>query len=121
MMPGTEQHRTMLAKTVSNLSPDSRQGEPIGVINFLTGGNEEIVLSKKLTKIGKDSSSDIVVNGLMVGKTAATISIRFKGYYLNYVGGIAKPKVSGKSVKSSIKLSEFDKIQIGSFKNAICP
>ena len=52
----------------------------------------------------------------MVGKTAATISIRPQGYFLSYVEGMAKPKVNDKAVKDSIKLEEFDTIELGSVK-----
>ena len=112
MVIDTEQHRSML----TNTSSDAPQKEPTGIITFLKGGNEDIQLSKKLTKIGKDLLSDIVIKGLMVGKTAATISMRPNGYYLSYVGGMAKPKVNGEIVKTTIKLNEFDEIMIGSVK-----
>jgi hypothetical protein len=87
---------------------------PIGVLSFLAGGEGEVTLTKKLIKIGKDSSCDIVVGGLMMGATAATISRRPKGYYLSYVGGMTKPKVNGQVVKDSVILKEFDNIDIGS-------
>jgi len=52
----------------------------------------------------------------MIGKTAATISKRPKGYYLSYVGGVAKPKVNDVAVKESVLLNEFDIIELGSVK-----
>ena len=75
-----------------------------------------IEIKKKLIKVGKDPSSDIVIGGLMTGKTAFTISKRPKGYYLSYVGGMAKPKVNDVAVKESILLNEFDTIEIASTK-----
>jgi hypothetical protein len=75
-----------------------------------------VELTKKLTKIGKNASSDIVVSGLTVGQTAATISKRPDGYYLSYVGGMSKPKVNGETVRESAPLKQFDVIEIGSAK-----
>ena len=46
----------------------------MGVLSFLSGAEGEVELIKKLTKIGKNASSDIVVSGLTIGQTAATIS-----------------------------------------------
>jgi hypothetical protein len=85
-------------------------------LSFLAGGDGELVIQKKLIKIGKDASSDIIAKGLMIGKTAATISKRPKGFYLSYVGGMAKPKVNDVAVKESVLLKEFDVIEIGSIK-----
>ncbi len=116
MVMDTEQQRALLAKTLSKSPDGAKAGQKVGMISFLSGGEGEIELSKKLTKIGKDPSSDIVVSGLTVGKTAATISIRPKGFFLSYVGGMSKPKVNEKVVKESIKLEEFDTIEIGSVK-----
>jgi pSer/pThr/pTyr-binding forkhead associated (FHA) protein len=116
MVMDTDQHRAMLAKTSSGMDSKALNGQPIAVLSYLSGGEGEIELTKKLTKLGKASNSDIVVKGLTVGKTSATISIRPKGYYLSYVGGIAKPKINGKPEKDSVKLEEFDTIEIGSIK-----
>lgn len=117
MVMDTEKHREMLAgATLKNKTPGMAQSAPIGVLSFLAGGEGEVILTKKLTKIGKDASSDIVVGGLLVGKNALTISLRPKGYYISYVGGMAKPKVNDVVVKDTVKLNEFDIIQIGSAK-----
>ena len=56
----------------------------------------------------------IVIGGLMMGKTAATISKRPNGYSLAFVEGMTKPKVNGETVKDSVRLKEFDTISIGS-------
>ena len=117
MVMDTKQHRALLEKSLSKVSvPPVKEEVPSAVLSLLAGGQGEVVLSKKLTKIGKDSGCDIVVGGLTVGKTAATISHRPNGYYLSYVGGMAKPKVNGSVVKESVQLNEFDKIEIGSLK-----
>ena len=66
-------------------------------------------------KIGKDSSSDVIVTGFTVGKTAATISKRPNGYYLSYVGG-SKIKINNEILRDSAELNEFDVIEIGNVK-----
>ncbi len=117
MMLDTEEYRAMLDRS----SPDAAAGEErqagsTAVLSFVKGGEGEFELTKKLVKIGKDATNDIVLSGFMVGKTAATISKRPTGYYLNFVEGMAKPKVNGKPVKDSVLLKEFDSIEIGSAK-----
>ncbi|MFP4390668.1 MAG: FHA domain-containing protein, partial [Desulfococcaceae bacterium] len=97
-------------------SGGGKEAEPLGVLSFLAGGEGEVELAKKLTKIGKNASSDIVVSGLTMGQTAATISKRPNGYYLSYVGGMAKPRVNGETVKDSVILKQFDTIELGSLK-----
>ena len=116
MIMDTDKYRDMLAKASSKVAPKAKKMRPVGVLSFLSGGAGEAELTKKLTKIGKDASSDVVVSGLTVGKTAATISKRPNGYVLSYVGGFSKPKVEGESVKESVLLKEFDIIEIGSAK-----
>jgi len=116
MVMDTDQQRQILAKSSAAAPSEAKKEEPVAVLSFLVGNQGEVVLSKKLTKIGKDSDSDVVVSGFTVGKTAATISKRPNGYYLSYVGGMSKPKVNGTAVKESVKLNEFDVIEIGSAK-----
>ncbi len=112
----TDQYREMVTNDVPEATGVPPQKESVGVLSFLSGGQGEVELTKKLTKIGKDPSSDVVVSGIMVGKTAVTVSKRPTGYYLSYVGGLAKPKVNGETIKESIRLREFDTIELGSSK-----
>ncbi len=114
----SDMFKEMIAKKASGGSSAKTgpPGETHGVLSVLAGGKGQIVLSKKLVKIGKDATSDIVVSGLLVSKTAATISKRSNGYYLSYVGGIAKPKINGKSVKKTVRLNETDIIQLGTVR-----
>ncbi len=117
MVMDTDKYRQMVNKAKKAGDSDTTQlleKESVGVLSFLKGGEGEVPLTKKLIKIGKNPSSDIVVQGLTVGQTAATISKRPKGYSLSYVSGMAKPKVNGKVVKESVMLNEFDTIDIGS-------
>ncbi len=130
MVMDTNSYRDMVAKS----SPGSAAPEPerpspappqappaptsggIGVLTYLAGGAGDIELTKKLTKLGKNKANDIVISGLMMGQTAAAVSNRPNGYYIGYVGGMAKPKVNGETVKESVLLKEFDVIELGSAK-----
>lgn len=116
MVMETDQYQEMLAKSYPQESSAKVERQVLGVLTFLAGGEGDLKLSRKLARIGKDPTCDVVVNGLMVGKTAATISNRPTGYYLSYVGGMAKPKVNGVTIKDLVKLEEFDIIEIGSSK-----
>lgn len=82
-------------------------------LSILKGGSGEIPLTKKVTKLGKDPACDIVVAGFGVGKVALTISKMPKGYQINYVSGFKRPKVNGEPLKTSLKLREFDVVDIG--------
>lgn len=116
MVMDTDKYRDMLSKSSGNVAATIRKKESAGVLSYLSGGEGELVIKKKLIKLGKDATSDIVIKGLMVGKTAATVSKRPKGYYLSYVGGMAKPKVNDVTVKESVLLNEFDIIELAGVK-----
>lgn len=96
-------------------APAGGQGEWAALL-FMQGGEGETRLTKKIVRIGKDPTSDIVIPGLLVGKTAATISKRPDGYYLSYAGGLTKPRINGKKVNMSERLVDLDIIEIGSVK-----
>ena len=115
MVMDTDKYRDMLAKSVPSAAKAEKK-EALGILSFLAGGDGEVELTKKLTKIGKNSACDIVVGGLMMGQTAVTISKRPNGYSLAYVEGMTKPKVNGETIKESVTLKEFDNIEIGSLK-----
>jgi hypothetical protein len=116
MVMDTDKYRDMLSLSSTSAAGKTRKDTSTGVLSFLAGGKGEFEIKKKLIKIGKDPSSDIVVGGFMTGKTAFTISKRPNGYYLSYVGGMAKPKVNDLVVKESARLNEFDIIEIGPVK-----
>jgi hypothetical protein len=88
--------------------------EPVGVLNYLAGGIGQIKLTRKITTIGKDPTSDIEVTGLLLGSTAATISKTAEGFCFNYIGGMPRPKVNDQPIKKSSILKDQDIIEIGS-------
>ena len=112
----TSKHRSLLAKGVSDIVSQEREKEPVGVLTYVEGGKGEFELNDKITKIGKSPSSDIVVRGFMVGKTAAIVLKKEKGYYLSHVKGRAKTKIYSQPVTSEVLLKEYDLIEIGSSK-----
>lgn len=116
MVLRTDMHQELLDRNYGKCDRERIDRKDVGALVFLEGGTGEVVLENKLIKIGKDPLSDVFVGGLLVGKTAAAISNRTSGYYLSYVGGLAKPKVNGEAVRESVKLEEFDVIGIGSAK-----
>lgn len=120
MVMDTDKYREMLDQAAQGAGgaegEKPAQKQKMGVLSYLSGGEGEVELKKKLTKIGKNSACDIVVSGLMMGQTAATISQRPNGYSLSFVEGMTKPKVNGETVKESVMLKEFDNIEIGPVK-----
>ena len=119
MVIDTSQHRSMVKKSNSKVPkplPKVSKNEIAGVLTYLAGGNGNIKLNGKITKLGKHPTSDIVLKGLFVGQTSVTISRRPDGFYLSYVSGLSKPKVNDKTVKQSAILNDFDIIDIGSTK-----
>ncbi|RLB42411.1 MAG: FHA domain-containing protein [Deltaproteobacteria bacterium] len=116
MMLDTERQRELLAKQ-EKTSPPPKKPEKIGVLSFLDGSKVgEVELKKKLTRIGKASTSEVRLSGLFMGSTAATISKRPTGYTITFTGGLTKLKVNGEVVKGSIPLKDFDTIELGSYK-----
>ena len=116
MVMDTGRYRDLMDKSRATDQAGPASGKPVGMLSYLAGGEGEVELARKLIKIGKDAASDIVVSGLTVGATSATISKRPENYVLSYVSGLSKPKVNGKAVKQSVALNEFDVIEIGSVK-----
>lgn len=118
--------RTMLLDTARQKELLAKQQPPpkvpkvpekIGVVSFINGSDlGEIVLKKKLTKIGKADTSEIKLSGMFIGSTAATISRRPSGYTISFTGGRSKLKVNGEIVKESVSLKDFDTIELGSYR-----
>ena len=117
MVMDTDTYRRMMGKSDQELAEARNIAkDPVGILSYLAGGEGEIKLTNRVTKIGKSPSSEIVVKGIMMGSTAVVISRRPKGYSLSYVDGMTKPKVNGGVVKESVDLKEFDIIDVGSAK-----
>ena len=110
----TKSYNSMTKKKSSGQSEGVAAQDALeGILYFISGGNGEVRLDRNIVQIGKDMGNDIQVKGWAVGATAFTIARRPDGYYLNYIKSLAKPRVNGKKVKSSMKLNNFDRIRIG--------
>ena len=99
------------------MTGDSKnQSEQVAIFSYLTGNRSNIKLNSKMTRIGKEPSSDILVKGLGIGKTSAVINRLPDGWYINVVGGLSRPRINNKVLKKSAKLENLDVIKIGSTK-----
>lgn len=127
MVMDTNEYRSMMEKSepkpedaaepVAAVSAETKKKRVRGYITYLVGGEGTLALKNRLTKIGKALSSDIVVKGWTIGKTAATISRTRDGYFFSYFDGFSKPKINDKKVsKKPLKLVDSDVIDIGSVK-----
>jgi len=96
--------------------PGKNEAKANGVLLYLAGGSGQVALNPRITTIGKDPSSDIVVKGMLLDPTTATIRNEAGGYYLNYISGIAKPKVNEQVVREPVLLQDQDIIEVGSVK-----
>lgn len=85
-------------------------------LSILKGGSGDVPLTMEVTKVGKDPSCDIVARGFGVGKVSLTVSKMTQGFQANYIGGFKRPKVNGEPLKTSVKLREFDTVDIGSIR-----
>ena len=112
----TSKHRSLLAKGVSNIVSQKSEKKLVGILTSVEDSKDEFELNNKITKIGKSPTSDIVVRGFLVAKTAAIIVKKEQGYYLSHVKGRAKPKIYSQTVTSEVLLKEYDLIEIGSAK-----
>ena len=99
---------------VSKSPAESKQKEPIGALTYLAGGMGTIELSRKITTVGKDPTSDIIVKGLLISPTAFTIHRQSDGFYLEYIGGLPRPKINDQTIKETTRLNDQDIIEIGS-------
>ncbi|RKY52044.1 MAG: FHA domain-containing protein [Candidatus Neomarinimicrobiota bacterium] len=112
----TSRHRSRLAHSISEMVSLDSENRVLGILSFLSGDRPVVKLDKEKITIGKNAASDIITKGFMVGGTAAVIN-RLDGYYtISCLEGRAKLKVNYKTVKSVIRLKEFDVIEIGSIK-----
>ncbi len=100
--------------SAANSSTESLQKEPVGTLNYLEGGVGQIKLTRKITTIGTDPTSDVVIKGLLMDPTAATINKTPEGFCFNYIGGRPRPKINDEPVNGSTLLAASDIIRIGS-------
>jgi pSer/pThr/pTyr-binding forkhead associated (FHA) protein len=117
MVLDTARQKELLAKQAEKKRIDvTGAKQKLGVVSFIDGSDQdEIQLTKKLTKIGKAETAEIRLGGLFMATTAATISRRPNGYAITATGG-TKVKVNSQVIGESQILNDFDTIEIGSYK-----
>lgn len=96
--------------------PGIKEAKANGILIYLSGGSGQVTLNPRITTIGKDPSSDIVIKGMLIDPTTATIRKEPDGYYFNYISGLTKPKVNEKVVREAVLLQDLDIIEVGSVK-----
>ena len=120
----TKRYRELMGKheqKIDNDNPsiknkDNQHHKSKSRLSFLSESKEDLELNTKSVRIGKGPQSDILIKGFAVGKTSAVINKLHDGWYINYVGGIAKPRLNNSIIKKFIKLKNLDIISIGSTK-----
>ncbi len=88
--------------------------EVTAYLSLVTGGDGEISLTMAELQIGKAPTCDIVVRGFWVGRVSLTIRKGTNGFQANYIGGLRRPRVNGVPLRDSVRLRDFDTIEIGS-------
>src|SRR6056297_1152589 len=104
----TSDHRSRLAKSLSEMAGKGADPSKAPCLEFLSGDRPPVFLSDSGLRIGKSPGCDIVVKGWMVGQTAAEIKAADEGYVLHYVSGARKPRVNYKPIAHEVALNEFD-------------
>ena len=117
MQMDTEKFRELLNRNGLKKPPGGKvRSARTPVLAFLSERRKKMPLGERPVRIGKAPTSDIVVNGLLVGKTAAVINRLEDGCYLSRVGGLARVKINGQAVKAAVKLNMLDVIALGKLK-----
>lgn len=109
MAMNTDAHRDLIRQAMSSVKDETRQA----MLGFIEGGEGKIELNRNLVKIGKDPANDVIIQGFMVGKTAALISRTPQGFAISHYGGLTKVKVNNQVIRTPVLLEEFDVIRIG--------
>jgi pSer/pThr/pTyr-binding forkhead associated (FHA) protein len=120
MQIDTEKFRALLKQHPPETQPSAVSMEALvqtrhdlnGKLTFLSGEKRELVLGHAPVRIGKSSNAEIVVRGFGVGSTAAVINRLEDGWFLSYVGGLARVRVNGEVVKASVRLNRLDVISL---------
>ena len=109
----TPHHRSRIARSVAEFAGQDSRNNWQGMLNLLRSDCKPLYLDKPVVTIGKDPGCDIVVKGWFVAGNAAEIKMKEDGYYLVPVSG-RSPFVNTRSIRSEVRLREFDMIQVGS-------
>jgi pSer/pThr/pTyr-binding forkhead associated (FHA) protein len=109
----TSDHRSRLARSLSEMAGQESGGGKVGCLEFLKGGRQPFYMSASVTRLGKSPECDVLLKGWLVGRVAAEIQLSDNRYLLRYVGGMRKPRVNYRAVSHEVALNEFDILEIG--------
>lgn len=111
MILDTQQQKDLIARQKkSHVSPAPKKHAKLVISQ--SGKQQEYALTKDLTVIGKSPSSDVVINGFLVPKVAATIKKEGNFYFISGYGGWIRVNVNGKIAGKKWKLYPNDIIEI---------
>jgi pSer/pThr/pTyr-binding forkhead associated (FHA) protein len=116
MMIDTSIHRSKLARSLSEIGEGKETVKSRGMITFLDGKREAFAIDKPLIQIGTETSCDIVVKGLFIGKAGAEIRQSKEIFYIRPSVLKSRLKVNYKTIKEETVLKDFDVIEVGSTK-----
>ena len=99
----------------NNVQPKAKRSvrQSKAFLQYLAGGDGKFDLTRNITTIGKNPTSDIIVKGLLMGQTSVSIRREPDGFYLNYIAGQPRPKINENIVKETTLLRNKDIIDIG--------
>jgi len=100
------------------LTQEETQSKWVGFdyLSFLSAVRDDLELSRNEVSIGKNPDAQIKITGMwaiLAGTPSATITKQQEDYFINYIGGMLKPKVNGAEVKGPTKLNHQDIIKVG--------
>jgi pSer/pThr/pTyr-binding forkhead associated (FHA) protein len=122
MQIDTERYRALLKQNQASApreagtwpeAPVGGRRSAKGLLTVLSGGKQNLMLGDAPVRIGKAPNADIVVRGFGVGQTAAVVNRLEDGWYISYVGGMARVRINRRHLKTSAKLNRLDVIQLG--------
>lgn len=85
-------------------------------LNFLSNERDDFELSNKMVTIGNNADADVTIKGfwsLFAGEPTAAINKQGSDYFIEYVTGMIKPKINGKTVKKPTRIQHHDIVQVG--------
>ena len=88
----------------------------IDYLSLLKSGQQDIELTHRPVKIGKNKDADIRIRGMwsfLAGKPSAAISRINGAYIIEHVQGMLKPKINGTLIQRPTRLNHKDVIKIG--------
>jgi len=116
MMIDTSLHRSKLAKSLAEISEEKENIQAQAMVSFLDGTRNDFEINKPVITIGKETTCDIRIKGLFVGKASAEIFQKENLFYVKPASGKSKVKLNYQAIKTETLLNDFDVIEVGSTK-----